>query len=92
MLLYVYIYIFVCMFVLAGGETHRTGRDYGPGEVVAVAPGATATRASRRAGTACNGDVGGGGHQPVVGPGSVEPDFTSDRAAGNAVTGRADFV
>lgn len=80
------------MFVLAGGETHRAGRNHGPGEIVAVAPGATATRTGRRAGTACNGDVVDGGHQPVVGPGTVEPDLTSDRAAGDAVTDRADFV
>lgn len=71
-----------CLFVLAGGEAHRAGRDYGPGEAVAVAP-RTATTRSRRAGIAV------GRHrdrqQPVAGPGAVESDSTTDRTAGNAV-------
>lgn len=78
------------MFVLAGGETYRAGRDHGPSEVVAVTSGATATRAGYRART-INGDVVrvDDGQQSVVGPGAVKSDFTSDRAAGNAVSGGA---
>lgn len=74
-----------CLFVLAGGEAHRAGRDYGPGEAVAVAPG-TATTRSRRGGISVGRHR---GHrdrqQPVAGPGAIESDSTSDRTAGNAV-------
>jgi len=73
------------LFVLAGGKAHRAGGDHGPGEVAAVAPGAAATR-SRGRGIAV-GRRRGRGHQPVAGPCAVEPDPTSDRAAGNAVGG-----
>lgn len=74
-----------CLFVLAGGEAHRAGRDYGPGEAVAVAPG-TATTRSRSGGIAvgrhrCHRDH----QQPMAGPGAIESDSTSDRTAGNAV-------
>lgn len=72
----------LCTFViLAGREAHRTGRDHGPGEVVAVASGATATRARRES---VVGDYGRGkkhGYRPVVGPSAIEPDPTSDRVA-----------
>lgn len=84
-----------CSFVLAGGETHRVGRDNGPGEIVAVAPGTTATQ-TRRYGTVGNDrDVDRGDHycrhkQSVVGPGTIEPDLTSDRVTGNPVFGGTD--
>jgi len=77
--------IITCLFVLAGGEAYRAGRDHGPSEVVAVAPGAAATRSRHRGIAICRHCS--RGHQPVAGPGAIEPDSTSDRAAGNAICG-----
>lgn len=68
----------LCAFVfLAGGEAHRTGRDHGPGEAVAVAPGAAAARARDESVVR----VEERGHQPVVGPSAIEPDPATDRVA-----------